>query len=547
MHLAEYLFRRLYELNIRSVFGVPGDFNLVALDYIGKCGLNWVGNVNELNAGYAADGYARVKGISAIFTTFGVGELSALNAIAGASAEFVPVIHVVGFPSTTAKEKRLPMHHTLGDGDYELFMEMSARISSAVAFLDSTKDARKMIDETIIQCARSSKPVYIGLPMDLVQAEIDATSLATPLPLEDSHSNPVVEEDKAISAVMNRISMARSPVILVDSLAGRWNGLHPTRAFVEKSNIPCFSFPMAKGVIDEGLPQFRGIYSASASEPGIEEQVQMSDLIIHIGPRATDLNTAGLKNELSHIETISFQRDSILMKENSFSNLRMNGVLRRLSETFCSTRSNSMSSSSGSGTSSMRSEESTKTDPNIDFEDSMNALLGRKVKSSPLVTQDRLWKREEHLLHESKSQKAPPPRKRRMILFIGDGSFQMTAQEVSTMVRHKLGVIIFVICNDGYTIERMIHGWDKSYNDIQPWDFQMLPAVFKPEPDSVRTYSVHTEADLDALLTDPQFGPASNFGDKQPPPLRLVEVHMAKEDAPQSLHKMVDAICGKKK
>ncbi|KAJ5596840.1 hypothetical protein N7450_003298 [Penicillium hetheringtonii] len=589
MHLAEYLFRRLYELNIRSVFGVPGDFNLVALDYIGKCGLNWVGNVNELNAGYAADGYARVKGISAIFTTFGVGELSALNAIAGASAEFVPVIHVVGFPSTTAKEKRLPMHHTLGDGDYELFMEMSARISSAVAFLDSTKDARKMIDETIIQCARSSKPVYIGLPMDLVQAEIDATSLATPLPLEDPHSNPVVEEDKAISAVMNRISMARSPVILVDSLAGRWNGLHPTRAFVEKSNIPCFSFPMAKGVIDEGLPQFRGIYSASASEPGIEEQVQMSDLIIHIGPRATDLNTAGLKNELSHIETISFQRDSILMKENSFSNLRMNGVLRRLSETFCSTRSNSMSSSSGSGTSSMRSEESTKTDPNIDFEDSMNALLGRKVKSSPLVTQDRLWKRVSSWLEEddiismdvgtsafgalwsphTKGAEslfqllwssigyalgaavggafAAREQRRRMILFIGDGSFQMTAQEVSTMVRHKLGVIIFVICNDGYTIERMIHGWDKSYNDIQPWDFQMLPAVFKPEPDSVRTYSVHTEADLDALLTDPQFGPASNFGDKQPPPLRLVEVHMAKEDAPQSLHKMVDAICGKKK
>ena len=115
------------------------------------------------------------------------------------------------------------------------------------------------------------------------------------------------------------------------------------------------------------------------------------------------------------------------------------------------------------------------------------------------------------------------------------------------MVRHRLGVIIFVICNDGYTIERMIHGWDKSYNDIQPWDFKMLPAVFKPEPGSVRTYSVHTEADFDALLTDPQFGPASNFEDKQPPPLRLVEVHMAKEDAPQSLHRMANAICGKKK
>jgi pyruvate decarboxylase len=61
-------------------------FNLVALDYMEGCGLKWVGNCNELNAGYAADGYARIKGISAVITTFGVGELSLPNAIAGRRA-----------------------------------------------------------------------------------------------------------------------------------------------------------------------------------------------------------------------------------------------------------------------------------------------------------------------------------------------------------------------------------------------------------------------------------------------------------------------------
>ena len=84
--VAEYLFTRLHQLGIRSIHGVPGDYNLVALDYIPNCGLNWVGNCNELNAGYAADGYARVKGISAVVTTFGVGELSLLNATAGGYA-----------------------------------------------------------------------------------------------------------------------------------------------------------------------------------------------------------------------------------------------------------------------------------------------------------------------------------------------------------------------------------------------------------------------------------------------------------------------------
>lgn len=82
--VATYLFTRLKQLGIDSVHGVPGDFNLVALDYLPECGLKWVGNCNELNAGYAADGYARIKGISAVVTTFGVGELSIPNAIAGA-------------------------------------------------------------------------------------------------------------------------------------------------------------------------------------------------------------------------------------------------------------------------------------------------------------------------------------------------------------------------------------------------------------------------------------------------------------------------------
>ncbi|CAI7584758.1 unnamed protein product [Penicillium pancosmium] len=595
MHLAEYLFRRLYELKIRAIFGVPGDFNLVALDLVEKCGLKWVGNANELNAGYAADGYARVKGISAIVTTFGVGELSALNALAGASAELVPVIHIVGFPSTAVKDKRLPMHHTLGDGDFELFMKMSARLSGAVAMLDSAKDAPKMIDDTIIACVRSSKPVYIGLPMDFVMVDVDASSLATPLPLDDPMSNPIAEEDDAVSAVMERIAMARNPAILVDSLAGRWHGLQPTRAFVEKSKIPCYSFPMAKGIIDESLPNFHGIYSGEVSEDGVQEQVQLSDLIIHIGPRPTDLNTAGFKSDLPHIETISFHRDSIHLRKADFSSLHMNGVLRKLSESFCPTRSNSMSSTSGF--SSRKSEESAGTDPGIDIGDSMDAILGRKVKSSPVVTQDRMWKRVSSWLEEddiisldigtsafgslwtrhprgteslfqllwssigfalgaavgaafaAREQEAEstPPRKRRTILFTGDGSFQMTAQEVSTMVRHKLGVIIFVICNDGYTIERMVHGWDNSYNDIQPWDFKLLPSVFKPDPNTVRTYSVHTEAELEDVLTDAQFGPAKNFEGQEYTPLRLVEIHMAKEDAPRPMHNIIDAICRQKK
>src|ERR1700722_19756623 len=129
--LAEYLFRRLYQLGVRGIHGVPGDYNLTALDYVAPAGLEWVGNCNELNAGYAADGYARIKGIGAIVTTFGVGELSAINAIAGAYAEMAPVVHIVGTPNRSDQDNGVKLHHTFcrgQPGDYRIFAEMYEKV-----------------------------------------------------------------------------------------------------------------------------------------------------------------------------------------------------------------------------------------------------------------------------------------------------------------------------------------------------------------------------------------------------------------------------------
>lgn len=113
VNVAQYLYTRLHQLGVRALHGVPGDFNLLALDFTEECGLTWVCNCNELNAGYAADGYARIKGIGALVTTFGVGELSAINAIAGAYAEFVPVVNIVGVPSLSSQANGALLHHTV--------------------------------------------------------------------------------------------------------------------------------------------------------------------------------------------------------------------------------------------------------------------------------------------------------------------------------------------------------------------------------------------------------------------------------------------------
>ena len=179
--LAEYLFRRLHQLGVRGIHGVPGDYNLTALDYVAPAGLEWVGNCNELNAGYAADGYARVKGIGAVVTAFGVGELSAINAIGGAYAEMAPVVHIVGTPPTSIQNSGACMHHSLGDGNFRVFAEMAAKVTVAQANLTSAQTAPSEIDRVLRQCLLQSRPVYIELPTDLVSEKIPASLLSTPI------------------------------------------------------------------------------------------------------------------------------------------------------------------------------------------------------------------------------------------------------------------------------------------------------------------------------------------------------------------------------
>jgi pyruvate decarboxylase len=114
----------------------------------------------------------------------------------------------VGFPSTALQEKKLPIHHTLADGDFESFMKMSERISAAAIQLKGPLEATKMIDETIVECYRSSKTVYIGFPMDVVKAEIDSFPLEKPLLLRPPSTSTTAREENAVRTIRERVFKA---------------------------------------------------------------------------------------------------------------------------------------------------------------------------------------------------------------------------------------------------------------------------------------------------------------------------------------------------
>src|SRR3984893_16245349 len=121
-----YVLKRLKEISVDGVFGVAGDYAFPVNDAIVQDqSLNWIGCANELNAAYAADGYARMRGAAMLCTTYAVGELSALNGVMGAKAEHVTIFHLVGMPSMRNQRQHKIVHHTLGDGVFQGFKKIS--------------------------------------------------------------------------------------------------------------------------------------------------------------------------------------------------------------------------------------------------------------------------------------------------------------------------------------------------------------------------------------------------------------------------------------
>ncbi|KAL2010253.1 hypothetical protein VTN00DRAFT_6060 [Thermoascus crustaceus] len=551
--VAQYLFTRLYQLGIRSVLGVPGDYNLTALDYIPKAGLKWVGNCNELNAGYSADGYARIKGISAVITAFGVGELSAINAIAGAYSEHVPIVHIVGQPSTLSQRDGMLLHHTLGNGDFNVFSNMSADISCVMAKITDPHEAPTLIDHALRECWIQSRPVYIALPTDMVQKKVEGERLKYPIDLREDVNDPEKEE-YVVDVVLRYLHAAKNPVILVDAGAIRHRALDEVHKLVKVSKLPVFVAPMGKGAVDETLPNYGGVYAGNGSNEGVRERVENADLILSIGALKSDFNTAGFTYRISQLNTIDFDSDRVQVRYSQYPQVNMKGVLRKVIERMGSLNiqpgpspSNNIAANNHSNT----SEDAPIThswfwpavgrwlrEDDIVITETGTANFGiwetRFPKNVTAISQV-LWGSIGYSVGAclGAALAAKETGRPRTILFVGDGSFQMTAQEVSTMIRQNLNIILFVICNDGYTIERYIHGWNDEYNDIQPWNQKDLVPAFGAKPGRYKTYQVRTRAEIESLFADPEFSSAPYF--------QLVELYMPRDDAPTSLKLTAEA------
>lgn len=538
--VADYLLDRLAGCGIGHLFGVPGDYNLQFLDHvIDHPTLRWVGCANELNAAYAADGYARMSGAGALLTTFGVGELSAINGIAGSYAEYVPVLHIVGAPCSAAQQRGELMHHTLGDGDFRHFYRMSQAISAASAILDE-QNACFEIDRVLGEMLAARRPGYIMLPADVAKKTAIPPTQALALPVHEAQSGvETAFRYHARQCLMN----SRRIALLADFLAGRF-GLRPLlQRWMAETPIAHATLLMGKGLFDEQHPNFVGTYSAGASSKEVRQAIEDADRVICVGTRFVDTLTAGFTQQLPAERTLEIQPYASRIGETWF-NLPMAQAVSTLRELCleCAfapppTRSAGQPVRIDKGELTQESFWQTLQQylkpGEIILVDQGTAAFGAAALSLPdgaeVVVQP-LWGSIGYSLPAAFGAQTACP-DRRVILIIGDGAAQLTIQEMGSMLRDGQAPVILLLNNDGYTVERAIHGAAQRYNDIASWNWTQIPPALNAaqQAECWRVTQAIQLAEVLERLARPQR-------------LSFIEVMLPKADLPELLRTVTRAL-----
>ncbi|MDO6405024.1 thiamine pyrophosphate-binding protein [Pantoea phytobeneficialis] len=539
LKVGEFLLMRLQQAGIRHLFGVPGDYNLQFLDsVIAHPDITWVGCANELNAAYAADGYGRCNGAAALLTTFGVGELSAINGIAGSYAEYVPVIHIVGAPASQVQSQGDCVHHSLGDGDFRHFSRMAQEVSAASAVL-TAENAVQEIDRVMGEALYQHRPGYLLLAVDVAQAEV-----TLPLPSSAITSLPSAV-DAFATAAEAMLSSAQHVALLADFLAARWQLQSPLAALRQLRAIPAATLLMGKGVLDEQQPGFVGTYAGEGSTPAVRAAIEETDVTVCVGVRFTDTLTAGFTQQLPTEKLIDLQPFHAVVAGETFSPLSMAEALGVLEPLF--RRYGERWAIGG-----MATREDTSDDDafisqhafwqamqrfllpgDIILADQGTAAFGAAALRLPedvqLLVQP-LWGSIGYTLPAAFGAQTAQPQ-RRVILIIGDGSAQLTIQELGSMQRDGQQPIIFLLNNEGYTVERAIHGAHQRYNDIAQWNWTALPQALSLTGEA-QSWRVSETVQLEAVM--------ARLANNQR--LSLVEVVLDKEDIPPLLRKVTASL-----
>ena len=505
--IGDYLIQRLYAHGVRHVFGIPGDYVLGFYDQLARSKLRLINTCDEQGAGFAADAYARVRGLGAVCVTYCVGGLKLTNTTAEAFAEKSPVVVISAAPGMKEREKNPLLHHKVREFDTQKKVFEQLTIASTV--LSDPQTAFQEIDRVLHAALRFKRPVYIELPRDLVA-----------VPGIPHHKTADIHERsdakslrEALAEAERMINAARRPVILADVEVHRFGLQDQLLKLARKTNIPVAATVLGKSVIGEDHPFYLGIYEGAMGREDVRHYVESSDCVILLGAFMTDINLGIYTARLDPARSIYATSERLSIRYHSYEEVRfkdfVGGLLRvRLRK---------------------RKLGQIPRPPQIILQPARRSLpkaltvkrlferLNAFLSDSTVVVADvgdALFGAADLFIRERTEFISPAyytsmgfavpasigaqlaNRKLRPLVLVGDGAFQMTGMELATVARYGLNPVVVLLNNRGYGTER--HMQDGTYNDVWPWQYHRLPEILG----AGRGFVVETEAELDRALVE---------------------------------------------
>ena len=540
LSIGQYLIRRLADYGIRHVFGLPGDYVLSFYSMLEKSPLDLVNCTREDCAGFAADGYARVHGMGAVCVTYSVGGLSLANSIAGAYAEKSPVVLISGAPGLGERASDPLLHHRVREWQTQL--QVFDKLCAASLEITDPATAFRDIDFLLDTAHRLKRPVYLELPRDMVTV-VPQQIRAFVRPPNESDPHALIE---AVKEAVAKIEAAEKPVIIAGVELHRYGLQDEVVALAEAAGIPIAATMLAKSVVSEVHPLYIGLYEGALGREEVTRFVEESDCIILLGALLTDIDLGIFTAKLEPTKSIYATSDELRISHHHFHNVRLQDFIKALAvaKPQAAQRKLPPSPSEAQGGYALDRDRPITTtrlvrrlDESLDDKTLVIADVGDALfASSELVIRGKT----EFLspaYYTSMGFAVPAALGAKMarpdlkvIALVGDGAFQMTGMELSTIVRRGLAVTVIVLDNQGYGTERLLH--EGAFNDINPWQYQRLPEVLG----GGTGWDVRTEGEFDKALT-------AALADEQA--MTIIRVHIGLDDRSQTLDRIAAGLASR--
>lgn len=534
--ISGYLIQRLLKHGVRHVFGVPGDYVLRFFHELQCSPLRVINTCDEQGAGFAADAYARISGMGAVCITYCVGGLKVANTTAQAFAEKSPVIVISGAPGMNERLKSPLLHHKVRDFNTQLKVFEQLTVASTV--LDNPQTACREIDRVFHAALRYKRPVYIELPRDMVSAPVSLDTMTDEKP-ESSDSNTLNE---ALREASNMINASQRPVIIAGIELHRFGLQEVLLELIENTRLPVVSTLLSKSVISEHHPLYLGVYGGAMGREEVIDYVETSDCLILLGTFMTDINLGIFTAHLDQGRSLSVTSEKISIRYHSYENIGIGDFIRGLLQiNIC-----------------RRKEKNTVHSPHLL---PPRSIPGKKITIRYLYqrlnsflekemvviadTGDAMFAAMDMTIHKETEflsaayyaslgfavpaslgvQMAKPGL--RPLVLVGDGAFQMSGMELSTIARFSLNPIIVILNNRGYGTERCL--LDGPFNDINTWEYSRIPEILK----SGKGFNIKTEDQLEDALHD-----IRNYTES----FCILDVHLDPEDCSLALQRMTNVL-----